>query len=240
MSSSSSSSSSKQRYPTAHGVPNDRTAYTSLLWGKKPQYMVEALISGCSLMNHCTKKRILFVDDVTLDSGFAALFRLFWDVRLFEHHDAGAHTKCTQERLSGVWSKMLPWKLLAKDIDVAFMLDTDILVRANCDSIFQQMTHCECKGVYRGIGEFSLTCPRQASTIKSAESYGRGGGIHGGAVFCKPSEDTFKAMDIALKLLYMDNAWAEHFFGLGSLVCIGRRAWANWMSATTSISTNSV
>jgi hypothetical protein len=137
-------------------TPNDKTAYTSLLWGAKPHYMIEWLISGCSLMHHCCKKRILFADDELLKSGFAPLLKLFWDVRRFEHLDVGPHNACTQKRLKNVWSKMLPWDLLAKDIEVAFMLDTDILVRGNCDAIFQQMSNCECKGVFRGVGEFDL------------------------------------------------------------------------------------
>ena len=98
---------------------------------------------------------------------------------------------------------MLPWDLLAGEIDVAFMLDTDILVRGNLDTLFKQMTHVECKGVWRGTGEFSLTEPRPAQTIKSAENNRcHGGGINGGAVLFKPSHDTFKYMSDALKRLY--------------------------------------
>ena len=83
----------------ARAAVNDKTAYVSLLWGEKKHYMVEALITGCSLMHWCNKMRILFVDQVTMDSGFAPLLRLFWDLRRFEHMDVGRHNRCTQERL---------------------------------------------------------------------------------------------------------------------------------------------
>ena len=84
--------------------------------------------------------------------------------------DAGPHKESTQKRLSGVWGKMLIWTKLAGEIDVAFMLDTDILIRGNIDTIFKQMTHAESKGVYRGVGEFSLTEPRPPETIKLMSS----------------------------------------------------------------------
>ena len=187
---------------------NEDTAFCSLLWGDKPHYILEAMVSGFTLMQHCEKKRILFVDQILIDSGWSSLLKIFWDVRVFEHYDAGSKQECTQVRLRNVWSKMLPWKLLAGKISVALMLDTDTLVRRNIDYASKNLTHADRQGAYRGAGEWSLTTPRPSSTIKAAENQwgkvgpgGRntGGDINVGAVLMKPNVDTFNEMSDVLR-----------------------------------------
>lgn len=196
-------------------VARNRTAYVSMLWGQLCHYIIEALVSGIGLLKHCAAKRILFVDNDLENSGFINILRLVWDVRRFEFYDAGHQIECTQKRLRNIWSKMLPWKLLSDEVDAALLLDTDLLIRNNIDTVFTQMSHADCCGVFRGSRDFDITKPRPASTIKSWENtWCKGGGINGGVVLFKPSKRTFNDMDYVLKEKYRpkDTTCAEQDF----------------------------
>ena len=196
-------------------VTHNRTAYVSMLWGQLCHYIIEALVSGIGLLKHCAAKRILFVDNDLENSGFINILRLVWDVRRFEFYDAAHQNECTQKRLRNIWSKMLPWKLLSDEVDAALLLDTDLLIRNNIDTVFTQMSHADCCGVFRGSRDFDITKPRPASTIKSWENNRcKGGGINGGVVLFKPSTQTFKDMDHVLKKVYRakDTTCAEQDF----------------------------
>ena len=96
----------------------------------------------------------------------------------------------TLDRLSLVYSKLQIWNLLAEEVDVAIMMDTDVWVQKSMDSQFSLLERGELAGAFRGNANFPLTEPRPAESIRTWKKP-HWGGINGGVVVLIPYRDTF-------------------------------------------------
>ena len=204
-----------------------QTVYVTMVWGTHLDYQVEAFVLGMCLQRTSTKRRILFASPDLMEHGLTGLLGSVWELRQFEYLEGPRRGHSW--RLSKVWNKLQVWELLADEFEVAILLDTDIVVAGSMDACFNVLQHAEVGGVFRGKGNFSLTSPRPASSIKTTMTgkakgkwkKNKGGGINGGVIVFKPSKQTCTRMIQWLNEGYEppDNVGAEQnfiseFFGL--------------------------
>ena len=178
-------------------------------------YILEALVVGVALKRTSTRRRICFVNGVSLP--MKLLLNTVWETRVFTHLDVSSMKKTgASQRLSSVYSKIQAWSWLADEAEVAVMLDTDLYIKHSLDQAFYKLTHCKVAGAFRGKGDFRLDGPRPASSIKTKAKKDRGqggGGINGGVVVFAPSEEEAQEMLLALKSYRPpDNSGGEQDF----------------------------
>ena len=119
------------------------------------------------LQRTSTKRRILFVAPDLMAHGLTGLLGSVWELRVFQHTET--HKVGSQRRLAKVWSKLQVWDLLEDEFEAAILLDTDIIVAGSMDACFNLVQHADIAGCFRGLGNFSLSPPRPACTIKTAK-----------------------------------------------------------------------
>ena len=108
-------------------VGRDRTAYVTVIWGTALHCQVEAFFLGLCLQRTSTRRRIAYVAADTMFDGMVDLLESVWEVRRFGYVRAGEEP---------AYYKMQAWGRLASELDVAVLLDTDVVVRDCMDSIF--------------------------------------------------------------------------------------------------------
>ena len=190
----------------------ERIVYTTVIWGTSLDYQVETFFLGMCLQRTSTKRRIAFVAEDTMKHGLSALLGTVWELRTFNHLDLNMGGALC--RLNKVWSKLQVWELLADELDVAVLLDTDLLVQHCMDPVFSLVQNAGIAATFRGLGDFPLTEPRRADTIKTAarvqgkgrgkKGAGKGGGINGGVIVFKPNHETYGAMRRRLSCCFLD------------------------------------
>ena len=127
-------------------------------------YSLEALVVGMALKRTSTRRRICFVNGVSLP--MQRLLNTVWETRVFTHLDVSSMKKTgASQRLSSVYSKIQAWSWLADEAEVAVMLDTDLYIKHSLDQAFYKLTHCKVAGAFRGKGGFRLDGPRPAWTV---------------------------------------------------------------------------
>ena len=120
------------------------TAYVIWIWGTKEKIILDALVLGRSLRETKPRARMIAcVNEDTINANLHVLLKAYWEILPVTHlilPDRIVSRGIT--RLQGVYSKLQVWKYLAHPGDWhcirVVMLDVDMLVRGNIDSIFMQ------------------------------------------------------------------------------------------------------
>ena len=190
-------------------APTDgaQTVICAWVWGTHQESMLQALVLGYSLhRRNCRADLVLCVENATLNDVhciWARLLRCFWHIVPFDHMALPRELQGSeQQRLTGVYSKLMVWKVFAeypRDNGKVVMMDVDMLVRTNIDELFAIATP---GAVWRGAADSCLTEGRPSKGIMGAPEHeivqgkkSMQGGINGGLILLTPSIKEFQLME---------------------------------------------
>ena len=179
-------------------VHNTKKAYVTFIWGLHVTHILECLFLGMQLKRVSPVQRICFIAEGEVP--LQGILSLYWEIRHFNHLELESqHNNLgTSGRLSKVYSKLQLWNLDRREIEVAVLLDTDLLVTQPLDEVFCMLERAELAGVFRGNANFALDKPRPPNSIKT-EEHRWGGGINGGVLVVKPDKWIYAEMLKSLK-----------------------------------------
>ena len=176
-----------------------RVCFAAMLWGSKDQgrFILEALMCGAHLQSNSDKaiRRIMYVCPDIAEYPGTKLLSLVWEVRRCQHLQTNsAMDQSAHPRLSNVWSKLQLVKLLAKDFDLAVIIDTDTMAVQCMNELFWYQAPA---AVWRGTKTILSGQKRDERSYGTPGGKGGDrplGGINGGLVLVRPSRQEFKEM----------------------------------------------
>ena len=115
-------------------------AYVAVIFGKKASYCIDALVLGETLVFHGSRHKLVLLHTRDVPHQWRdSLKKVGWELREVEYIDGeNFYTGSQRGRFAGVFTKLHALNLT--EFDKVVMLDTDLLVRGNIDSLFSRPT----------------------------------------------------------------------------------------------------
>jgi hypothetical protein len=185
-------------------------AYVALLYGGHPAYFVGAMVTGWSLQAHTSLSRedrvLLCTDDVP--ERYRSILSSVWTVRPVEYITK-APPKCywdySKSRFKEVFTKLRIFSVFAGKYRKVILLDLDLLIRGEMDSLFQLSAPA---AMVRGQGYI-----KHGDTVPIDYFYSGHRqvlGINCGVMLIEPSETVFQKMEEEIKDYGHPEHWPTH------------------------------